>query len=249
MPKMPKPQHKRLTAAGKFSSKARRPAPSVGKAFQLDVAGFYLRSLRKPDATSDFVNWMNDADLLAGMNLPAFNMTTADLQDYIAKANNLHKYLIGIFTKPDLRLIGFYQIDVTLLHRRARRGRLPQPLRRPPAERAPEAVLVVAKAISARELVGSHVAHVKPRESPLGLWPVQVVRLEGLGAVAPAHPIEPRAAPRVVVQVGLEVVELVVHAPELRLPVRLAEPARLEVRLDVGLGAGEAVLWVRWRVR
>jgi len=119
MPKMPKPQHKRLTSAGKFSSKARRPAPSVGKAFQLDVAGFYLRSLRKPDATSDFVNWMNDADLLAGMNLPAFNMTTADLQDYIAKANNLHKYLIGIFTKPDLRLIGFYQIDVTLLHRRA----------------------------------------------------------------------------------------------------------------------------------
>ena len=118
MPKLPRSKPKKLATSGKFTS-ARRPAPPKGKAFQLDLDGFYLRSLRKPDANADFISWMNDADMLAGMNLPAFNMSAADLQGYIGRADNLHKYLIGIFTKPDMKLIGFFQIDVNLLHRRA----------------------------------------------------------------------------------------------------------------------------------
>lgn len=119
MPKMPKTKQPRLSTSGKMSSKARIPAPPQGKAFQLDLDEYYLRSLRKPDANTEFTEWLNDADLLAGMNLPAFNMTVQDLQNYIGRANNLHKYLIGIFAKPDMKLIGFFQIDVTLLHRRA----------------------------------------------------------------------------------------------------------------------------------
>ncbi|MEO1160931.1 MAG: GNAT family protein [Pseudomonadota bacterium] len=119
MPKMPQTKQSRLSTSGKLKNQRRMPEPRQGKAFQLDLEHYYLRSLRKPDANSDFTEWMNDAELLAGMNLPAFNMTVQDLQNYIGGANNLDKYLIGIFTKPDMKLIGFFQVDVSLLHRRA----------------------------------------------------------------------------------------------------------------------------------
>ena len=112
MPRMPTTKKKLPLSAKDFP-----PAPQ-GKAFQLDLKTYYLRSLRKPDASTNFTEWMNDADVLFGLNLGAFNMTVPDLKHYIGTANNLTKYLIGIFTKPDMRLIGFYQIDVNLMHKR-----------------------------------------------------------------------------------------------------------------------------------
>jgi len=119
MPKMPQSKQSRLSLSATLRPKSRMPEPPKGEPFQLDLDDYFLRSLRKPDANSAFTGWMNDPELLAGMNLRAFNMTLQDLQNYIGRANNLDKYMIGVFAKPDMKLIGFYQIDVSLLHRRA----------------------------------------------------------------------------------------------------------------------------------
>lgn len=94
-------------------------APPPGRPFQADAGEFVLRSLKPSDASATFTDWMSDPEVIAGMNLPPFDMTVEDLQNYIARADNRNKYLIGIFAKPEKKLIGFYQIDVNLLHRKA----------------------------------------------------------------------------------------------------------------------------------
>lgn len=113
MPRMPKAKQNLVASPRSMPMTTRQ-----GKAFQLDLKDYYLRSLRKPDANFAFTEWMNDPDVLFGLNLPAFNMDVENLKNYIGTANNLTKYLIGIFTKPEMRLVGFYQIDVNLMHKR-----------------------------------------------------------------------------------------------------------------------------------
>ncbi len=94
------------------------PAFARGKAFQLELDQYYLRTLRHADASLEFTRWMNDPDVVAGMNIPKLNMSVEDLSKFIGTFDNLKKYLVGIFVKPDMQLIGFYQIDVDLRHRR-----------------------------------------------------------------------------------------------------------------------------------
>ena len=118
MPRLPKP------STGVHSSTGRKnPVPlgrpaSQGKAFQLDRDEFYLRSLRHTDASPEFAGWMNDPEVVSGINIPELNMSVERLARYITTFDNLRKYLIGIFVKPDMKLIGFYQIDVDVRHRR-----------------------------------------------------------------------------------------------------------------------------------
>lgn len=61
--------------------------------------------------------WFEDPSVLAGLNLPEGGITTRNLRDYIADFDNHRKFILGIFVKPHLRLIGFYQIDVNIPHR------------------------------------------------------------------------------------------------------------------------------------
>jgi len=120
MPKIPKTRSTGSALPRQMRGNAGVGVPTFarGKAFQLELDQYYLRTLRHTDASLEFTQWMNDPDVVTGMNIPKLNMSVENLSRFIGTFDNLKKYIIGIFVKPDMQLIGFYQIDVDLKHRR-----------------------------------------------------------------------------------------------------------------------------------
>ena len=88
-----------------------------GAPVYIETNGYLLRSLVPADVTPRFLQWMNSPELLSGLNLPALNFTSASLAQFIAGFNNLNNYLVGIFDLKTKLLIGFYALDVSLLHK------------------------------------------------------------------------------------------------------------------------------------
>ena len=109
MPKMPKTRSTGSALPRQMRGKAGVGVPTSarGKAFQLELDQYYLRTLRHTDASLEFTRWMSDPDVVAGMNIPKLNMSVEDLSKFIGTFDNQKKYLVGIFAKPDMQLIGF----------------------------------------------------------------------------------------------------------------------------------------------
>lgn len=115
MGRMPVNQPKRPGSPGKtFSVTARK---AQGRPVRLETETRILRSLRPSDAGRTMASWFEDPVVLAGLNLQEGGITQQSLRGYIEEFDNRRKYIIGIFTKPDERYIGFYQLDVNLGHR------------------------------------------------------------------------------------------------------------------------------------
>lgn len=91
-----------------------RPA---GAPVYIETNGYLLRSLTAADATPRFLQWINSPELLNGLNLPPLNFTQQSLAQFISSFNNLNNYLIGIFDIKQKLLIGFYTMDVSLVHK------------------------------------------------------------------------------------------------------------------------------------
>lgn len=83
----------------------------------IETNGFLLRTLTPADVTPDFVKWINSPELLAGLNLPALGFTKEKLAQFIASFDNLHNYFVGIFVPKTNQMIGFYTMDVNLIHK------------------------------------------------------------------------------------------------------------------------------------
>lgn len=115
MGRMPVHQPKRPGSIGKsFSVSAKKPQ---GRPVRLETETRILRSLRPSDAGRTMAAWFEDPVVLAGLNLPEGGITQQNLRGYIEEFDNRRKYIIGIFTKPDERHIGFYQLNINLGHR------------------------------------------------------------------------------------------------------------------------------------
>ncbi len=115
MGRMPVHRPKRPGSLSKtFSVTARKPQ---GRPVRLETQARILRSLRPSDAGRTMAAWFEDPVVLGGLNLPAGGITQQSLKGYIEEFDNRRKYIIGIFTKPDERYIGFYQVDVNLGHK------------------------------------------------------------------------------------------------------------------------------------
>jgi ribosomal-protein-alanine N-acetyltransferase len=85
----------------------------------LKTTRFALRSLKPTDASERWVRWLNDPEVMGPLNAPIQKADPAQLRAHIASADNNERYLIGIFDLESQVQIGFFMIEVDLLHRRA----------------------------------------------------------------------------------------------------------------------------------
>jgi len=67
------------------------------------------------DVTPRFVEWVNSAEVRAGLNLPPLDLNELRLRELIARFDGRRNYLLGIFNKG--LLIGFYTMDVDTTHK------------------------------------------------------------------------------------------------------------------------------------
>jgi RimJ/RimL family protein N-acetyltransferase len=93
--------------------------PPPGKPVQVQTERFELRSLTPADASDRWIGWAADPEVMAPLNSPARTLGREELANYIASADNIQRYLIGIFDKASNGLIGFFMIDVDAPHRLA----------------------------------------------------------------------------------------------------------------------------------
>lgn len=101
-----------------MTSQQTPPSASAAAApIHIETNGFLLRSLTPTDVNDRFLRWLNDADMLRGLNLPALNFTQEQLAAFIASFNNYHNYFVGIFDKTNSVLLGFYTLDVNRTHK------------------------------------------------------------------------------------------------------------------------------------
>ena len=87
-----------------------------GRPIDIQTARFRLRSLIPVDVTERWLKWSADPEVMGPLNAPVAPMTRRDLEAYIAGFDNSNGYLVGIFTRPENRLIGFYMISVERPH-------------------------------------------------------------------------------------------------------------------------------------
>jgi len=94
-----------------------RPFAQRGAPVHIETNGYILRSLTPADVTPRFVAWLNDQEMLAGLNLPTLNFSLEQLREFVAGFDNLRNYFIGIFDRSTALLLGFYTIDVNPVHK------------------------------------------------------------------------------------------------------------------------------------
>ncbi|MEN3929912.1 GNAT family N-acetyltransferase [Microvirga sp. W0021] len=83
---------------------------------KIETENFWIRSLTIQDADSRLVQWLNDQEMQDALNLPKLDMTPEKLRQFIVSFNNRNNYILGIFSKAEDTIIGFYTIDVNLQH-------------------------------------------------------------------------------------------------------------------------------------
>ncbi|WP_066566830.1 GNAT family N-acetyltransferase [Snodgrassella sp. CFCC 13594] len=88
-----------------------------GVPIHLETNGFLVRSLTPADASVRLVQWFQSPQMTKGLNIPNIKFDLEKLAQFIADFDNLTKYLVGIFDKKNNLLIGFYSLDVNLVHR------------------------------------------------------------------------------------------------------------------------------------
>lgn len=98
-------------------------SPGVARVWPVRLktpGGYALRSLVAADAGAPFIDWLGDAEILAGLNIPRIDWTVDVLRRFIGSFDGISRHLIGIFADDDpTLLIGFYVVEVNLQHRAA----------------------------------------------------------------------------------------------------------------------------------
>lgn len=90
---------------------------AAGARVHIDTPHLVTRSLLASDVTPEFAQWFNDAQMLQGLNLAPLNFSVDGLRAFVASFDNVQHFLIGIFSKPQGRLLGFYNFSVAPQHR------------------------------------------------------------------------------------------------------------------------------------
>jgi RimJ/RimL family protein N-acetyltransferase len=93
--------------------------PPSGKPVLLQTERFELRSLKPVDASERWLRWASDPEVMGPLNSPTRALKREELMSYIASADNINRYLIGIFDKVSRIQIGFFMIEVENAHRLA----------------------------------------------------------------------------------------------------------------------------------
>jgi len=93
--------------------------PGKGRPVFLKTKRFALRSLKPADASERWIRWLKDPEVMGPLNAPIQQADPQQLRAHIASADNNNRYLIGIFDLATEVQIGFFMVDVDLMHHRA----------------------------------------------------------------------------------------------------------------------------------
>lgn len=83
----------------------------------IESGDYIVRSLKDTDTSEELLGWLNRADMLRGLNLSKVDFNLSQLRAFIAGFDNYLHFILGIFSRSDDRLIGFYTIDVNGTHK------------------------------------------------------------------------------------------------------------------------------------
>ncbi len=89
----------------------------TGARVHIDTPHLVTRSLLASDVTPEFAQWFNDTQMLQGLNLAPLNFSVDGLRAFVASFDNVQHFLIGIFSKPQGQLLGFYNFSEAPQHR------------------------------------------------------------------------------------------------------------------------------------
>lgn len=85
----------------------------------LETGRFFIRSLGRLDVDERFLGWLKDPEVMETLNNPATGMTAEQLTRYIERFDNKAAFLLGVYCKETLLLVGFYAVTCDLPNRLA----------------------------------------------------------------------------------------------------------------------------------
>ncbi len=99
-----------------------RPAVSTNRPqIQWRDCGYIARSLNPRDANERYLSWLQNAELMSALNMPARKLSLAELSANIASYDQRTRLLLGIYRDlPEPDFIGIFILDLYLDHRIAR---------------------------------------------------------------------------------------------------------------------------------
>jgi [ribosomal protein S5]-alanine N-acetyltransferase len=89
----------------------------AGKGVLLQTERFEPRSLKPIDASDRWVGWARDPEVMGPLNSAVAQVTRGELAGYIGSADNIHRFIIGVFDKLSRIQIGFFMVEEDNAHR------------------------------------------------------------------------------------------------------------------------------------
>ncbi len=91
-----------------------------GRSISFETERFRVRSLRSTDASERYLSWVADASIMEPLNMPARQLSLADLKKHIGGFDNRMRFLLGMFDKAENLHFGVFLVDILPVHRLAR---------------------------------------------------------------------------------------------------------------------------------
>lgn len=97
---------------------ARRGAPPRKKPEipRLETERFYMRTLRRTDASARWISWLADPEVMNPLNTRTRQIGIPQIERFIEGADNIERILFGIFVKSDDLHIGIYEVKFEPKH-------------------------------------------------------------------------------------------------------------------------------------
>jgi RimJ/RimL family protein N-acetyltransferase len=80
---------------------------------------FIVKTLSPRDACDSLANWLADAELMANMNKKPRKFFMRQVEEFISSYDQAKDLIVGVFTKEEKKLIGYYTIGIIPGDRRA----------------------------------------------------------------------------------------------------------------------------------
>lgn len=87
-----------------------------GKPISIETERFLVRSMTERDATGILRAWVSNPELMGALNMPARQLSSAEIARFIQGFDDKTRYLVGIFLKKSGNLIGLLLMDVNATH-------------------------------------------------------------------------------------------------------------------------------------
>lgn len=81
-----------------------------GKPVTIETESYFVRSLTPSDADETYTSWWNDAEIQKGFNNTPRNWDTVRAAQHISTFDNRNRFHLGIFTKKNGKIIGYFAI-------------------------------------------------------------------------------------------------------------------------------------------